>query len=187
MKFISAGHCTTKGPNYDPGAVGVNGRTEAAENLKMRNAVLKNLIALGYKDIVTDLDGESLGQYLARIKPGNASVVLEFHFNAFNKVATGTEAIVQMDADTNDYNFAKELAYFTATTMNIALRGGTGVIKENQSQHRRLGLMREQGIVCLLEICFIDNPKDMCAYDLAFDKLAAGYAKLIAKYDDIIK
>lgn len=186
MKFVSAGHCTKSGPNYDPGASGVNGRKEANETLKMRNAVIGRLKTMGYTDIVQDADGESLGEYLRRIKTGNGSVVCEFHFNAFNGLATGVEVLVQQDADKMDKACAKELALVSANIMGLPLRRG-GVVSEAESHRGRLGLMREQGIVVLVEICFIDNAGDMAAYDRSFDQLASAYASIIAKYDSLIQ
>ena len=185
MKFISAGHCTKPGKNYDPGATGVNGRTEAAEAVKMRDEVVKQLKNMGYNDIVTDLDAESLKEYLARIQTGSGSVVVEFHFNAFNGKATGIEVLVQKDADKMDISFAKEMAKVTAAATKLPLRSG-GVKSEADSKRGSLGLMRENGIVALVELCFIDNPADMAAYDKAFSGLASAYAAAIAHYDTLI-
>lgn len=183
-KFISAGHCNLKGPNYDPGAVGVNGRTEASETVKMRDAVIKRLEAAGHK-VTRDLDGESLKQYLARIKTGTGSVVVEFHFNAFNGKATGVEVLVQRDADKMDTAFAKELAVATSTITGLPLRKG-GVISEKDSARGSLGLMRESGLVALIELSFIDNPADMASYDKSLEQLAEAYARIIIKYDDML-
>jgi N-acetylmuramoyl-L-alanine amidase len=185
MKFISAGH-NHIGPNLDPGASGVNGRSEAKEAVKMRDAVIAHIKALGFADIIRDNDGESLGQYLNRIKPGDGSVVVEFHFNAFNGKATGAEVVVGMDADRLDKAMAQDLVDMMSCTMGIVKRSG-GVIAENQTHRGRLGLMRETGIVNLVEICFIDNPADMEKYDLNFDRLAQGFAHIIIKYDNLIK
>jgi hypothetical protein len=46
--------------------------------------------------------------------------------------------------------------------------------------------MREQGTVCLLEICFIDNADDMSKYDQNFFSLASGIANIIEKYEKIV-
>ncbi len=183
-KYISAGHSNIPGTNYDPGAVGVNGRTEASETVKMRDAVINHLVDGGYK-VIKDLDGESLKQYLNRIQTGTGSVVVEFHFNAFNSTATGVEVLVQRDADKMDKAFAKALADITAIETGLPLRNG-GVKSESESARGSLGLMREAGLVALIEICFIDNPKDMAAYDRAFDRLARGYAELIVQYDAML-
>ena len=183
MKFVSAGHCNVPGPTYDPGAPGVNGRTEANETVKMRDAVVARLRDYGSTDIITDLNSESLSQYLKRIKPGTGSVVCEFHFNAFNGKASGVEVIVQQDADKMDMACAKELAAGMRSIMTLPFRGENGVKKESETRHGRLGLMRESGIVVLVELCFIDNKDDMASYDLHFNELVNMFARVLHKYD----
>jgi N-acetylmuramoyl-L-alanine amidase len=184
MKFISAGHCATKGPNYDPGAQG-NKRGEAIETLRVRNRVIQLIKERGYTDIIQDADGESLREYLLRIKPGNASVVVEFHFNAFNGKATGVECVIGEDGDRLDRALATDLTNVTACILGLPKRSG-GVITESQTHRGRLGLMRETGIVVLVEVCFIDNPDDMAKYDANFETLCSAYADIIIKYDNLI-
>lgn len=178
MKFISSGHCAVKGPNYDPGAPGVNNRWEAVETVKVRNRVVEIL-----GEAITDADGESLSQYLKRIKPGSGSVVVEFHFNAGVPEATGTETLIEIDGDKMDKACAKELTDATARILGIKNRG---VKTEADTRHKRLALMKEEGIICLVEICFISNAKDMAAYDLHFEELCQAYAGIIKKYDEVI-
>jgi N-acetylmuramoyl-L-alanine amidase len=175
--FISAGHHLK-----DSGAV-ANGKQENLEAIKFRDIVVKLCKDAGLT-VITDNDNETLGQYLERIKTGSGSVVLEFHFDASTNVnATGTTCLVGNDADRLDKAFAKELVDATAKVLGIRNRG---VITEAQSHRGRLGLMREQGIVALLELCFISNPKDMEAYFANQYALAANLAKIIKKYDDMI-
>ena len=175
--FISAGHHLK-----DSGAV-ANGKQENLEAIKFRDIVVNYSKSFGIK-IITDNDNETLSQYLERIKTGEGSVVVEFHFDAAaNQTATGTTCLVGSDADRLDKAFAKELVDTTARVLNIRNRG---VISEAQSHRGRLGLMREQGIVALLEICFISNPNDMAAYEANQYTLGAEIAKIIAKYDNII-
>jgi len=175
--FISAGH-----NNHDPGASGLNNRTEAAETIKFRDAVVKYCQQKGLK-VITDNDEESLAQYLKRIETGEGSVVIEFHFDAFNKTASGTTALVGNDADRLDKMFAQELSTLTSEILGVTNRG---VKSESESHRGRLGLMREQGTVCLLEICFIDNAEDMSKYDQNFFSLASGVANIIEKYEKIV-
>lgn len=183
MKFLSAGHCNVKGPSYDPGAPGVNGRWEADENVKLRDRVIALIKERGYSDIISDLNSESRHQHLKRIKPGNGSVVVEFHFNAGVKSATGTEVLVSVDADRLDKAMANELVMATSLTLGIKNRG---VKSEADTRHKRLGLMREAGIVALVEVCFITNPNDMASYDKHFETLCRYYADIIIKYDQMI-
>lgn len=175
--FISAGHHLK-----DSGAPGVNGRKEADEAIKFRNAVVKYLEPTGVK-IITDNDTETLPQYLNRIQSGNGSVVIEFHFDAFDGIASGTTALVGDDSDRLDKLFAKEIVDTTSKVLNIPNRG---VKSESQSHRGRLGLMREQGIVCLLEVCFIDNKNDMDSFDKNFYTLASELSKIIEKFEKLI-
>ena len=179
--FLSAGH-NTKG-KVDPGAV-ANGMTEAQKALEFKNLVISKCLKKGLK-VITDKDDERLGDYLSRIKTGNGSVVLEYHFDASaNKEATGTTALVGDDADRLDMAFGQELVNSTSNILKIKNRG---VKKVGESARGRLGLMREQGIVCLLELAFISNERDMKNYELYKHELAEVHANIIAKYEDFIK
>lgn len=171
-----------RGSTYDPGAVSALG-TEAQETVILRDKVCANLDKMGAK-YIKDKDNESLAQYLGRIQPGNASVVVDIHFNSFNKVASGTEVIIEDEADRLDAAMAKELADSGSAIMGIVNRG---VKKESQTARKRLGLMREEGIISLIEVCFIDNESDMKAYRANIDALAKKYAEIIVKYEDFIK
>ena len=162
MIFISAGH-NNKGIKTDSGAVG-NGHTEANLTVEFRNLVIAQLKAKRVP-YVSDNDDERLAEYLERIKTGNASVVLEFHFDALDKA------------------FAKELVDATAFRLGIRNRG---VISEAQSHRGRLALMRENGIVCLLELCFISNIRDLTAYHENKLQLAKDISDIIIRYENLI-
>lgn len=179
--YISAGH-NTKGPKTDPGAVG-NGYKEADLTIEIRDLVVKECLSKGIK-VITDKDDETLAQYLGRIKPGNGSVVLEFHFDASSSPsATGSTAIISGTPSQNSRNFAKELVDTTSNTLCIKNRG---VITEADSHRGRLGLMRKEGIVALLEIAFISNKSDVEAYKKYKEELAKNIANIIEKYELLI-
>jgi len=181
MIFISAGH-NPKGIKIDNGAVG-NGYYEANLTIEFRDLVIAEFKRKNVS-YVSDKDDERLGQYLERIKTGNASVVLEFHFDASDKpTATGTTSLVGSDADRLDNAFAKELVDITASTLGIKNRG---IINEAQSHRGRLGLMRENGIVSLLELCFISNADDLKKYNQNKLGLAKKIADLCIRYDALI-
>lgn len=183
MKYISAGHCNIKGSTYDPGAHGVNGRWEANETVILRDAVISEIKSRGYTDITQDMDEENRNQYFKRIRPGDGSVVVEFHFNAGAPEANGTEALIGVDADRLDKALAAEFTLATLMALGIKNRG---VKSEASTRHKRLGLMRETGIVTLVEVCFISNTNDMAAYDKNFKTLVRCYADIIIRYDSII-
>lgn len=179
--FISAGH-NPKGIKPDPGAV-ANGLHEADLTVEFRNLVVTELIKLEVK-VITDKDDERLGDYLKRIKTGNGSVVLEFHFDAaLSPTATGTTSLYGSDADRLDIAFAKELVEITSKVLGIKNRGA---LSEKDSHRGSLGLMRNQGIVALLEIGFISNPNDIKAYNANKKVLAVKIAEIVKRYEDII-
>lgn len=180
MIFISAGH-NPKGIKTDPGAV-ANGYKEADLNVIIRDLVIRELKRLNVA-FVSDRDDESLGDYLTRIKTGNGSVVLEFHFDAAAPTATGTTALIEADADRLDKAFAKELADTTAMTLGIRNRG---VKSETESHRGRLALMREEGIICLLEVGFITNKQDMILFMANKEVLAMRIAQILIKYEKMI-
>lgn len=181
MIFISAGH-NPKGIKKDPGAV-ANGLHEADVAVEFRNLVcvhLKNANA----SFIVDNDDEKLGEYLARIKTGNASVVLEFHCDAAaNPSATGTTGLIEAEADRLDRAFAKELTDVTAEVLGIKNRG---VKSETESHRGSLGLMREEGIICLLELFFLTNPQDVKLYNANKERLAMRIAQILIKYEKMI-
>lgn len=178
--FVSAGH-NTKGIKVDPGAV-ANGYHEADLAVEFRNLVVENLKAKKVK-VITDLDNERLGEYLKRIETGSGSVVLEFHFDAAaSSKATGTTSLIGNDADRLDKAFAKEIVELTSKTLGIKNRG---VLSEADSHRGSLGLMREQGVVCLLELCFITNPDDLKAYHAQKKVLAVQIADIVERYENV--
>jgi len=174
--FISAGHHLR-----DSGALGSD-EQENLEAMEFRDLVVTILRAKGLK-VITDEDNETLPQYLNRIQTGEGSVVLEFHFDAYNRKASGSTALYGVDADQNDKAFASELVAGCSNIMGIPNRGA---ISETQSHRGRLGLMREKGIVCLLELCFIDNDNDMNKYELNKLALANFVANIVEKYENLI-
>lgn len=179
--FISAGH-NPKGIKPDPGAV-ANGLREADLTVEFRNLVVTELLKKKVK-VITDTDDERLGDYLKRIKTGSGSVVLEFHFDgAVSSTATGTTSLYGNDADRLDIAFAKELVETTSKVLGIKNRGA---LSESQSHRGSLGLMRKQGIVSLLEICFISNPSDIKAYNEHKLELAVKIAEIVERYENMI-
>ena len=178
--FISAGH-NTQGQR-DPGAVSKYG-VEAEKTAEFRNIITGVAKGLGLK-VINDKDNERLAEYLKRIQSGSGSVVLEFHFDAAaNETATGSTVVIGDDADRLDKMFADEIAKTTASVLGIRNRG---VIPEGKTHRGKLGLMREQGTVALLEIGFITNKIDMMKYEANKFELASALAKIIKKYEDLV-
>lgn len=173
MLYISAGHHFK-----DSGAIGVNGLKESAVTIIQRDLVCKELDKQGVK-YTKDDDNETLAQYLNRIKTTPRDVVIEWHCNAFNKSANGTETLVADNANSKTLQFAKEMNDITCFVLGTTNRG----VKTEKDSHRgKLGLMRESGIVILIELFFIDNPNDLKKWELNKEILAIEYVKIIKKY-----
>ena len=175
--FLSAGHHIK-----DSGAVG-NGYKEKDLTIEFRDLVVEQCKKLGLH-VITDEDHETVTQYFNRIKPGDGSVVIDFHFDAAeNPEATGTTAIIGNNANSESKQFAQELVDTTSEVLGIRNRG---VIPEKLSARKRLRIFREPaGIISLLEIAFITNKEDMKKYQVNKNYLACRIAYLIKKYDDI--
>jgi N-acetylmuramoyl-L-alanine amidase len=175
--FPSAGHS-----NSDPGAT-ANDFKESSLTQELRNLVVERLKVAGHR-YITDKDSETNRQYQGRIKPGNGSVLLDFHFNAGPPSATGTEVIVSNVANDNSRLFARELVDGASRILGIRNRGVKG---ETGSQHSRIGILHtEAGIAALAEVCFITNEQDVAAYQVNKERLADFYAKTLIKYDNVI-
>lgn len=174
--FISAGHHLK-----DSGALG-SGTQENLETIAFRDMVVSICRAKGMR-VITDNDNETLPQYLSRIQTGEGSVVIEFHFDAHDGQASGSTVLVGQDADANDKAFGKEVVDACSSIIGIPNRG---VRSEAESHRGRLGLMREKGIVCLVELCFIDNPSDMQKYKAVKIQLANKISDIIDKYENLI-
>lgn len=183
MVFLSSGHNSkSKTIKQDPGAV-ANGYKEGDLAIEFKHLVSKELTALGVKHVM-DSEEESLQQYVDRIQTGNASVVIEYHFDAGPPTATGTTSVVEVDKDRNDISFGNEIAWATASILGIRFRG---LITEADTRHKRLALMKENGIVCLHELCFITNKSDLDKFLANKERLAKAHAVIIKKYEDLIK
>jgi N-acetylmuramoyl-L-alanine amidase len=184
MIFISAGHNSKSLKiKQDPGAVNKQGVKEGDLTIEFRDLVIKELKSLGV-NYTSDTDEESLKMYLDRIKTGEGSVIIEYHFDAsINPLSGGTTSLIEGEADRLDKAFAKELVEATATYLHVKNRG---TITEAESHRGRLGLMREEGIICLCELCFITNPTDLANYHLFKHQLAQVHALIIKRYEEMI-
>jgi len=181
MIFISAGHHSKHPTSPDPGAIG-NGYKEGDLTIEFRDLVSNELTMLGVQH-KKDIDTETLQQYVNRIQTGNGSVVCEFHFDAGTSSATGTTSLVEIDADRLDIACAKEMATVTSQILGIKNRG---VKSEADTRHKRLALMKENGIVVLHELCFITNADDVAKYQAKKKDLAKAIAQILVKYENII-
>ncbi|WP_337043874.1 N-acetylmuramoyl-L-alanine amidase [Emticicia sp. 17c] len=171
MIFLTAGH-----HRKDAGAV-FNGRKEADETIKLRNAITAHLQKQGV-EVWNDADEWDLSQTIAEIKKLSKpnDTVCDLHFNAGSTTATGCEVFVPDDATTEELNLAQRLVENIASLLMIKNRG---IKRESNSQHKKLGMMRPQGKNVLIEVCFISNVNDMKNYDACFPYLVETIAQIL--------
>jgi N-acetylmuramoyl-L-alanine amidase len=170
--LVAAGHSTV--PPIDPGAVG-SGYIEAQEALKLRDAVVKILLARGLSVVTDGSDGVNDPLKKAIQLAKQSMFAVEFHFNAGPPSATGIEVLAPAVKAAK----ARVLAQSIADATGLALRGGDGGYKsESSGQHKRLGFCKAGGLI--VEICFISNSNDMNAYNSNFIALSNGLANAIA-------
>lgn len=155
--LISAGHSMT-----DPGAVGVNGMTEADIVLDFRDRLCDYLA----DRIVVSRDGQP-GQNLplrqACAMARRHDVAVEFHCNAAaSSRATGVETLSAPKDDV----FGEHLCATIAKTLGIRNRGDKG---EGDGQHSRLAFIRAGGVI--VETFFLTNLDDLAAYRENLDTL----------------
>lgn len=180
--FISAGHVSDpKSPKYDPGAIS-NGQTEASLTKELRDLIIPYLEERGSR-VVKDLDAESLGQYISRIKPGTGSVLCDIHFNAGQPTANGVEVLVKDGAENAEIQLGIEICKAANKTCGLKSRG---VKSEKQSHRGKLGVLHTKaGISVLVEVCFITNESDLDKYQAGKTELAKAVADLLYKYDAV--
>ena len=183
MIFISDGHNSqSKTIKQDPGAINSKNIKEGDLTIEFIDLVSSFLTMKGIAH-KRDSKEENLQMYTERIQTGDGSVVYEAHFDAATPDATGTTALIEIDGDRLDKACAKEIADATASELGIKNRG---VKTEADTRHKRLALMKENGIVVLHEICFITNDSDMAKYQAKKKDLAKAVAEILIKYEKII-
>lgn len=173
MIFITAGH-----NNRDSGAVG-NGFVEAKETIRVRNRVTELLRAKGVE--VWNDDDEStlqvvINEISKRSRPND--IICDIHFDSALG-ATGCGTFVADNAVKTELLLAADLSKKISETLGIRNRM---VKRESDSQHKRLGIMRPNGINVLIEIAFISNGSDMKSYTERFELLCENICKVLLKH-----
>lgn len=177
--YLIAGHEVVNGKG-----TGAHGFIdEAVENIKLRNSLAKSLKNKNI-NVITDNNVSKLREIVSWLKRlvTSKDLVIDIHFNSSsNSKASGTEVIIDDTATDLEKNFAKDLVDTMASTLNIKNRG---VKPESVSPHKRLAIISDPSIATnvLLEVCFVNNKKDVDSYKENYDWLVAGLAKVIEKY-----
>jgi N-acetylmuramoyl-L-alanine amidase len=176
MIYLLAGH-TPKGLNQDPGAV-ANGYREADLTMELRDLIADKLRAMGYQ-VHEDNDTQRLQQVLDAVNATEKDVVFDIHFNAGG--GTGVECIVPERSTALERELANKVNVMLSTMLRIRNRGVKG---EQLTARKRIAVMRENGINCLLETCFIDNKTDMVQYQSRKQEVATELALIISEFED---
>ena len=141
----------------DPGAGSSN--YQEATLVREIAPVLKNILSK-YADVTLFNPDLNMYKFLKSGKSfsfGAYDYVLELHFNAFNKKATGTEIIVHK---TEQGTSVEQMIVDNIAKLGFQNRGVKG-----RSDLMNMNVCKKQGVsYALLETCFIDNTDDMKLY-----------------------
>lgn len=182
MIYICAGHTNTQGKNYDPGAV-ANGFKESQLTVQLRDLICVELKKLGC-NFKTDEDTQSLNETIFYAGTSEKDVVFDIHFNAATPQAGGSETFIPVEFTELEKKYAKLVTDKTCELLSIPNRG---VKLENQTRHKRLGMMRPKGLNMLWEVCFITNKDEMTKYLSKINELAVAIALILKNADNEIK
>jgi len=177
MIYIIAGH-----HNNDPGAVAQQSTgiiKEADLTKELRDLVIHYLKNIeGVTDIRKDKDDQDLNQLLASLESEITidDLLIDIHFNAFNGKATGTEVIIPKLNSTLERTLSALIAEHVSEIMGIPNRG---VKTEDKTARGRIAILKGKGDRLLIEVCFLDNPKDFTYYTTNKHIIAAKIAELI--------
>lgn len=185
--YLEAGHGGT-----DPGAIAVNGITEAALTLELRNGITAALRRMQYTGaILHDPDNANLAGALRVLKPDADDMVIGLHFNAGPPTATGTETIIQNAPYSNvELSMATAFSAAIANVLGIALRSGPrgpGVREWKETARGAKGVssgwLSQLGHACIVEVCFISSASDLNKYQrnkkALWDALAQAIIRLV--------
>jgi len=180
MIFLDAGHCADKNsPNYDPGACAQN-ETEASI-AKLYRDTIKNLLEAKGAKVVIDEDRDKLAEVIQDFtvsRPGD--IVLSIHLNAASAQATGVEAFYPVRFIEAEQDFAEEISEGLAAIYTIKNRGAKD---ETKSQHKKLGILKPNGINCLVELGFITNQNDLIQIKTKLNQACEFISDLVWEYE----
>ena len=194
---LIAGHSASRGK--DNGAA-YDGRLEGVLAIELRRSIVQEynkLIGSNVKlakQLVTDPDSTTTAdtvRLLSNISDKGrfiwgagwileSPMLIDLHFNAAaNPNATGTEVIIDYDANQIEKDFATAMSRTIADTLRIKNRG----VKSEILSHRgRLGILHVTNNSILIEICFISNARDIESLQNNHTQLSMNIAKLILDY-----
>ena len=165
---INPGHAPNGIP--DPGAVGCN-KTEAVEVLQIGRDVVKYLREAECHTKL--IQSDSLAEIAQVSNDSFADVFVSIHLNA-TIGGTGTETLFNPNS-TKGKKLAQCIQDQVAKTLGLANRG----LKERTGLYV---LNATDAPAALVEICFIDNERDMAMYDKKYPEISKAIARGITDY-----
>lgn len=166
--FLTAGHQVTDYKKRTGTGANFNGRYEGFETRMIVNDVKTHLELVHMIPTFTEPDTFSLRETIEWLgKNANSNdLLIDFHFNAANQKAHGTEVFVENNYTMFEKSFGIGLSQVVANAIGTRDRG---LKTEKQSQHDTLGILSGKTVSkannILLELEFIDNIQWMSAYD----------------------
>jgi N-acetylmuramoyl-L-alanine amidase len=159
--FLIAGH-----HDNDPGASTnhpILGKvSEASLTIELRDLIADYWIKTNIP-VIRDYDGDILTVVLDKVNQNikKEDFLIDIHFNAFNKKATGVEILTPNLSSKQSDRVAISMSKELSEIMGIPNRG---IKKESDSARGRIAILRGIGNRILLEVCFIDNDSDLSSY-----------------------
>jgi N-acetylmuramoyl-L-alanine amidase len=130
-----------------------------------------------------DNDNDTLNTVLQKMKPTEADVCLDIHFNAGPPAATGFEMIIADRHTREEFGAATRMSVNCSKIIGITNRG---VKTEKDTARKMIGIVRnELGINLLGEFGFISNATDMQKYHLKKKELSVEVALHLAELDKV--
>lgn len=173
-------YCFAGHHNNDSGAVGVGGIKEANKTKQWRDLTAKRFKQIRPSaNVVTDNDNMILRDLIAQTKKtikSNDSLI-EFHYNSASKIANGIEVFVDDNASSRSKEIAKKIVDVMSKITDLPNRG---VKTESQSNRGQLGILGMKGAAILIEVGFINNPKDVDQTDKWMHWICEEIAEIIA-------
>lgn len=170
--FLSAGHS----------GASENGASSKWMNEKDETKKFVQMVANKAKPLeglMVSYVGSNLQERISRANEycGGKGIAIEVHFNASGRGATGCETVISMNASERSRRVATELAILVSNALGIRCRG---VKTSWQTARKKLAFV--DSTICpavILEVCFLDNVRDVEAYYTKLDILAASLGHYI--------
>ncbi len=162
------------------GAVGII--DEAVENVEMRNLICEELSQKG-TPFVTDSIKDTLNEIVTTLRAmlQKYDIALDIHFNSCGDPSVGgTEVIIPNRYTSDEWQIADELLTATCQILGTADRG---IKTEQQTPHEKLAMLSNYDACnILVEICFVNNKRDINSYRKHKGELAKAYAEILSKW-----